>query len=74
MAASERSLSCLNFITNKTTQSADIHVAYGTVYIHQDNIALKILANILLNRLNVHLDQTELIPVNQCGFRKDRGT
>ena len=37
------------------------------------SIAGKILAKILLNRLNVHLDQTGLIPESQCGFRKDRG-
>ena len=37
-------------------------------------IAGKILAKILLNRLNVHLDQKGLIPESQCGFRKDRGT
>ena len=35
---------------------------------------VKILAKILLNRLNVHLDQKGLIPEGQCGFRKDRGT
>ena len=34
----------------------------------------KILAKILLNRLNAHLDQAGLIPESQCGFRKDRGT
>ena len=38
------------------------------------SIAGKILAKILLNRLNVHLDQKGLIPEKQCGFRKDRGT
>ena len=38
------------------------------------SIAGKILAKILLNRLNVHLDQTELILESQCGFRKDSGT
>ena len=27
-----------------------------------------------LDRLNVHHDQTGLIPESQCGFRKDRGT
>ena len=37
------------------------------------SIAGKILAKILLNRLNVHLDQKGLIPESQCGFRKDRG-
>ena len=31
----------------------------------------KILAKILLNRMNVHLDQKGLIPESQCGFRKD---
>ena len=37
------------------------------------SIAGKILAKIILNRLNVHLDQAGLIPESQCGFRKDRG-
>ena len=37
------------------------------------SIAGKILAKILLNRLNAHLDQAGLIPESQCGFRKDRG-
>ena len=34
----------------------------------------RILAKILLNRLNIHLDLKGLIPESQCGFRKDRGT
>ena len=38
------------------------------------SIAGKILAKILLNRLNAHLDQAGLIPESQCGFRKDRRT
>ena len=38
------------------------------------SIAGKILAKILLNRLNAHLDQAGLIPESECGFRKDRGT
>ena len=38
------------------------------------SIAGKILAKILLNHLNAHLDQAGLIPESQCGFRKDRGT
>ena len=38
------------------------------------SIAWRILAKILLNRLNAHLDQAGLIPESQCGFRKDRGT
>ena len=38
------------------------------------SIAGKILAKILLNLLNAHLDKTGLIPKSQCGFRKDRGT
>ena len=38
------------------------------------SIARKILAKILLNRLNVHLDQAGLIPESHCGFRNDRGT
>ena len=38
------------------------------------SIAGKILAKILSNRLNAHLDQAGLIPESQCGLRKDRGT
>ena len=38
------------------------------------SIAGKILAKLLLNRLNTHLDKAGLIPKSQCGFRKDRGT
>ena len=38
------------------------------------SIAGKILANILLNRLNAHLDQAGYLPESQCRFRKDRGT
>ena len=38
------------------------------------SIAGKILAKLLLNRLNVHLDKEGLIRESQCGFRKDRGT
>ena len=37
------------------------------------SIAGKILAKILLNRLNVHFDHKRLIPESQRGFRKDRG-
>ncbi|VDM00393.1 unnamed protein product [Schistocephalus solidus] len=37
------------------------------------NIAGKILARILLNRLNGHLEQG-LLPESQCGFRQHRGT
>ena len=38
------------------------------------SIARKILAKFLLKRLNVHLEQSGLLPESQCGFRKDRGT
>nr|VZI27907.1 unnamed protein product [Spirometra erinaceieuropaei] len=37
------------------------------------NIAVKIFARILLNRLNNHLEQG-LLPESQCGFRRHRGT
>nr|VZI52007.1 unnamed protein product [Spirometra erinaceieuropaei] len=37
------------------------------------NIAGKIFARILLNRLNNHLEQ-DLLPESQCGFRRHRGT
>ena len=36
------------------------------------SIAGKVLANIILNRLNVYLDQAGLTPESQCGFRKDK--
>ena len=38
------------------------------------SIAGKILAKLLLNRLNIHLDKKGLIRESQCGFKKDRGT
>ena len=34
----------------------------------------KVLARVLLNRLNEYLEQSGLLPESQCGFRKDRGT
>ena len=37
-------------------------------------IAGKVLARVLLNRLNEHFEQAGLLPESQCGFRKDRGT
>ena len=38
------------------------------------SVAWKILASVLLNRLNEHFEQSGLLPESQCGFRKDRGT
>ena len=38
------------------------------------SVAGKILASVLLNRLNEHLEQSGLLPESQCGFRKNRGT
>ena len=38
------------------------------------SIAGKVLARVLLNRLNEHLEQSGLLPESQCGFRKDRVT
>ena len=38
------------------------------------SIAGKIMAKIILNRLNAHLGQTGLIQESHFGFRKDRGT
>ena len=38
------------------------------------SIAGKVLARVLLNRLNEHLEQSGLLLESQCGFRKDRGT
>ncbi|KAI0214464.1 hypothetical protein LSAT2_000444 [Lamellibrachia satsuma] len=49
------------------------HPAKTTEAFSLISIAGKILANILLNRLTLHFDQT-LLPESQCGFRKERGT
>ena len=38
------------------------------------SITGKILARVLLNRLNEHLERSWLLPESQCGFRKNRGT
>ena len=38
------------------------------------SVAGEILAGVLLNRLNEHIEQSGLLPESQCGFRKDRGT
>ena len=38
------------------------------------SIAGKVLARVLLNRPNEHLEQSGLLPESQCGFRKDRET
>ena len=38
------------------------------------SIAGKVLARVLLNRLNEHLEQSGLLLESQCGFRKDRET
>ena len=38
------------------------------------SIAGKILARVLLNRLNEHLERSGLLPESQCRFRKNRGT
>ena len=38
------------------------------------SIAGKILARVLLNRFNEHLEQSGLLPDSQCGFGRDRGT
>ena len=34
------------------------------------SIAGKVLARVLLNRLNEHLEQSGLLPESQCGFKK----
>ena len=38
------------------------------------SVAGKILARVLLNRLNEHLEQSGFLQESQCGFRKDIGT
>ena len=50
-------------------QSCDNHRGISLL-----SIAGKILARIILNRLICHLDQMDLLPESQCGFRKDRST
>ena len=34
----------------------------------------EVLARVLLNRLNEHLEQSRFLQESSCGFRKDRGT
>ena len=38
------------------------------------SVAGKILARVIVNRLNEHLERAGLLPESQCGFRKYRGT
>ena len=38
------------------------------------SMAGRILARVLMNRLNEHLEQPGLLSESQCGFKKDRGT
>ena len=38
------------------------------------SIAGKLLAKVLLSRLNEHLERSGLLSESQCGFRKNRGT
>ena len=38
------------------------------------SITGKILARVLLNRLNEHIEQSGRLPESECGFRKDKGT
>ena len=66
------SVICNNFppIQNKRNpQVCDNHRGISLL-----SIAGKILARVLLNRLNEHLEQSGLLPESQCGFRKNRGT
>ena len=63
---------CFHSPPNK--RKGNLHVCDNHRGISLLSIARKILAKILLNRLNAHLDHTGLIPESQCGFRKDRGT
>ena len=46
----------------------------GRIGISLLSTAGKILARVLLNRLNKHLERSGLLPESQCGFRKNRGT
>ena len=76
--------SCINWSEPDGTRKL-VNILEKTMYIYChvcDNhrgisllsIAGKILAKILLNCLNAHLDQAGLIPDSKCGFRKDKGT
>ena len=55
-----------------------LYMLYKVGYNHRSvsflSTAGKILAKVILNCLNMHLDQAGHIPESQCGFRKDRGT
>ena len=57
------------FIRKGNPQVCDNHRGISLL-----SIAGKILARVLLNRLNEHLKRSGLLPESQCGFRKNRGT
>ena len=57
------------FIRKGNPQLCDNHRGISLL-----SIAGKVLARVLLNRLNEHLEQSGLLPESHCGFRKDRGT
>ena len=57
------------FKRKETPQFCDNHRGISLL-----SVAGKVLARVLLNRLNEHLEQAGLLPESQCGFRKDRGT
>ena len=61
--------SCSTIIPGSDPQVCDNHRGISLL-----SIAGKLLARVLLNRLNEHLEQSVLLPESQCGFRKDRGT
>ena len=51
-----------------------VTIIEASLYCQLLSIAAKILARVLLNRLNEHLERSVLLPESQCGFRKNRGT
>ena len=57
------------FKRNGTRQLCDNHRGISLL-----SIAGKVLARVLLYRLNEHFEQSGLQPESQCGFKKDRGT
>ena len=63
------SLQQLSFYSKGHPQVCDNHRGISLL-----SMAWKIIARVLLNRLNEHLERSGLLPESQCGFGKNRGT
>ena len=60
---------CVNYPPIQMERNPQLHRGISLL-----SIAGKVLARVLLNRLNEHLEQSGLLPESQCGFKNDRGT